>query len=804
MTLPLACYRLQLSAGFTLHDARAQLPYLDRLGVDVLYLSPVLTARTGSDHGYDVTDPTRVSEVLGGEEALRALAAEARGREMGLLLDIVPNHMAADEGNPWWWDVLRRGPASRFAAHFDIEWDAPGAGGKVVLPVLGRPPADELRDGMLALAEEDGERIVVYHDRRFPVAPGTADDADLAATLERQHYRLEFWRDGLRRVNYRRFFDVSELAALCAEDDRVFASSHRLVLGLLRDDVVRGFRVDHVDGLSEPQAYLRRLRSEAGDAYVVVEKILGHGERLRASWPVHGTTGYEFLAAAGGLFVDRQGAERLARAYVEATGRPARFEETALAAKREVVDELFSPDVDRLLRRASQAGLEGEGLRRAVTELTVQLDVYRTYAGREGADEEDRARIEQAVSRAVQALGSEEADLARRVADVLELPDRSSLPFAQAWQQMTGPVAAKGVEDTALYRDARLLSRNEPGLEPAWLSTTPAEYHAWLAERGQEHPLNATSTHDTKRGEDVRARISALTHVPDSWLAAWERWQGMNDRCRVRPGAPSRSEEWLIYQVLIGAWPFAEAERGDFAGRMEAYVEKALREAKEHTTWLDPDEEYESAVKRWLRGVLDPSNVAFLEELDALARTAGRIGAEVSLGHLVLKLLAPGAPDIYWGNELWQLTLVDPDNRRPVDFDGHSRLLATLEERYASDPVGLCAELADGWQDGRIKLLTTWAGLHLRRRHPELFRRGRQVPLEAGDAALAVGREIDGAWAVGVVPLPGVPKHGALRLPATAPDRWRHLLTGEELTGHEHRVSDLLAVAPVALLEALS
>ena len=802
MTLPLACYRLQLSADFTLDDARRALPYLDRLGVDHLYLSPVLTARPGSTHGYDVTDPAEVSQALGGEEALRRLSEAAGDRGMGILLDIVPNHMAADEHNPWWWDVLRLGPGSRYARHFDIEWDAPGADGRLILPVLGKPLAAALADGQLQVVEEQGEPCVAYYDRRFPVAPGTTGAGDdVTAVLERQHYRLEFWRDGLDQVNYRRFFDVSELAALRAEAERVFEDTHRLLLRLLADGVVQGFRVDHVDGLSLPRRYLERLREAAGGAYIVVEKILARAEQLPAEWPVHGTTGYDFLAVSGGLFVNPAGAEKISRAYVELTGRRAHFRESPLQGKQQVLRELFGPDVERVLRAGRAAGLDDPELRPALMAVTSQLGVYRTYVENGPTDERDAARIHDAAGHARGVLEPEiRPALDSLVAMLLNPRGGAQLAFVHAWQQLTGPVAAKGVEDTALYRDARLLSRNEPGLDPEWLWSEPAEYAAWCADQAGRYPMTTTSTHDTKRGEDTRARITALSWNPDDWLAARRRWSDMNARLRTREDAPSASEEWLLHQTLAGVWPPDPADRHGFADRIAAYLRKALREAKEHTSWLDPDEEYEAAVIGFAEAIL--ADQEFVADLDAFVRRLAELGARVSLGQVVLKLFAPGCPDTYWGTELPQLTLVDPDNRRPIDFDRHGQLLAELERRHAEDPAELVAELAENPQDGRLKLLVTWACLQLRRRQPGLFRDGEHLVLQTTGPAIAVARRLGDEWAVAVVRRYGDTGEATVTLSDDAPARLRNQLTGEVVQGRGLRIRDLVGATSVAVLSS--
>jgi (1->4)-alpha-D-glucan 1-alpha-D-glucosylmutase len=793
VTRPVSSYRLQLSPGFTLHDALAVLPYLNRLGVHHLYLSPILEARPGSAHGYDVVDPTRVSGELGGEQALRALAAAASERGMGLIADIVPNHMAADESNPWWWDVLRLGRESPHAVAFDIDWEAPAAAGRLVLPVLGEALDDALASGAVHAVDDGDGPLVGYHDRRFPLAPGTEGLAlsDLAAALCEQRYELCFWREGLERLNYRRFFDVSDLAALRADDPEVFRRSHELVLRLVREGVLQGLRVDHVDGLADPGAYLRRLRAGAPGAYIVVEKILAPDEAVPDDWPVEGTTGYEFLACAGGLFVDAGGAAAIAETYVAATGRPAAFERTALRAKREALHRLFAPDTDRVLRRAQAAGLgPTSDLREPLAALTVHLDAYRTYADSGGLSPQDRGRLERATHAAAEEVADVEA--LRRLAAAVDAPGEPTLPFVQGWQQLTGPVAAKGVEDTALYRDTRLLARNEPGLDPSFMTAAPRQLHGWCAGQAARHPMTTTSTHDTKRGEDVRSRIAALTLVPERWAAFWESW-----RDPALSGADA-SADWLALQTLAGSYPVGGGDR--YPDRISEYLVKALREAKEGTSWLDPDEAYEARAVGRVRELLADRD--FTEAVGALAGELERLGAAISLGQLVAKLIAPGCPDVYWGNERTRLTLVDPDNRGPVDFEGNDRLLRELEHRHAEDAEELAKELAATIEDGRMKLLMTHLGLRLRRRRERLFANARYVAV-GGGGVYAAAREHEGGWVLGVAGLrPGTPfANLPLERADGMPERWRDVLTGRIVQLSDTPLTALLAASPATMLE---
>jgi len=755
MRLPTSCYRLQLSPEFTLEDARRAAPYLRDLGVGDVYLSPILAARPGSTHGYDVCDPSRVNPELGGSEALERLSAELDRLDMGLLVDVVPNHQAADHRNPWWWDVLLHGRESAWAHAFDIEWDAPGAEGRLVLPLLGSERADAVARGDLRLVEEDGWARIAYFDGRYPVAAGTGG-SDVESVLAAQHYRLEDWRTGV--PNYRRFFDIGDLPAVAVEHEDVFAATHAEIARLVRAGIVTGLRIDHIDGLRDPAQYLERLRDATGGAYVVVEKILARDESLPAGWATAGTTGYEFLALAGGVFVDPDGFARMKALHRRLTGQPERFEDIAAAAKRAALEGMLAPDVARVERMAP-AGVDAG----AVRDLTVALDVYRTYVGDGDAGPADAARLRAAGQRA----GGDAAALAAAIAH----PAEELRPFVARWQQLTGPAAAKGVEDTALYVDAALLARNEPGCAPDWPFTDVAELHARLAERAGAHPLNATSTHDTKRSEDVRMRISALSELAADWEEAFGRWHEGNAPLRRLPDtAPDANEEWLLYQTLVGTWPID-------IHRVRQFVLKALREAKVHTSWAAPDEAYEADVFAFAEAIL--GSPEFTGDLAAFAGRCAAIGVRNSLALLVLKLAAPGVPDIYWGNENWDLSLVDPDNRRPIDFAARSE----------SD-----------------KRTITRAGLQLRRRDPELFAHGAYVPIEVAgahaDRAVAFARAHEDRWALAAVARLTEGLDGwadtRLVLPDGAPERWRDVLADRPAA--DLSAAHLLAYLPAALL----
>ncbi len=719
-------YRVQLSGRFGFAAARGVVGYLADLGVSHLYVSPILRARAGSPHGYDLVDPTQVAPELGGEAGLRALVAALREHGMGLVVDLVPNHMAASHENPWWVETLRHGPSSPSAKVFDIDWEA--GGGRVRLPVLAAP-----LDRVAGQVRVDGD-WVVYHQHRFPLAPGSS-------RLEEQHYELVDWRRAAVDGNYRRFFDINELVGVRQEDPEVFELTHAAVLGLVAEGLVDELRVDHVDGLADPTGYLERLAAR-GVPWVAVEKILADGERL-PDWPVAGTTGYEFLAVADGLFVDPAAAATFADRYTRLSGRDPDTAGLETSCKREVLHGSFGAEVAAVARR-----LPGDPVanRAAVEQLAIHYPVYRTYV-RDRVSDADRA----VMTAARAACGPSEA--LDRLVDALLL-ERPAPLAVRRFQQLTGAVMAKGVEDTACYRDTRMVARNEVGGDLARFGRSVAEFHEANAEREARWPrsLLATSTHDTKRGEDVRARLAVLSELAERWWELAERWTARLAG-PVEPG-----DALLLWQTIVGAWPL-EAER------CRAYMEKALREAKLRTSWAEPDTGYERAVAELVgRAYADAELRAELEALLAEVAPAGRAKAA---GLALLRLTSPGVPDTYQGTEVEQLTLVDPDNRRPVGFR----------------------------PDGSLKHLVTRTALRLRRTRPELFAGYRPLPapgrliafLRGEDRlAVVVTRLGGGAADEELVELPGGP--------------WRELLSGRTLAGGPTPTGELTARFAHALL----
>ncbi len=721
-----ATYRLQLTPEFTLDDAAAVVPYLARLGISHVYTSSYLQSRPGSTHGYDIVDHHEVNAELGGEPALRRFVDALTAHGLGHVLDVVPNHMAIDDArNRLWWTMLRDGEHSEAAAFFDIDWHRPDpiGHGRVVLPVLGNPYGDELAAGTLTVEPLGDEIQVRYHDHRFPVTDGSATPPVLAAAiagdidaihelLEAQHYRLASWRIGRDELDYRRFFDIDTLAALRVERPEVFAHVHERILEWVRAGWIGGLRIDHIDGLADPAAYLAQLAAEAPDAWIVVEKILEGGEALPASWPVDGTTGYDAMRQLSALHVDPAGMAALRALYAEVTGDVSSFEDTVAECKALVVRDVLAADVTRLCEAfavvfeadLSMRDISRRDQRTAIEAVLVAMPVYRTYAvpGGELSDA-DRAVLDHAVELAQHDISVAQLDerVVPFVVDVLRgavaSDDGAVADVIRRFQQVSGPAMAKGVEDTAMYRWHPLVALNEVGGQPQQPSTTAVEHVAWLADAAAHRPRSmvATSTHDTKRSEDVRIRQALLSQDAARWAATVREW---HDRHVPHwNGSTDPAIAHLVFQTMVGAHPITRK-------RLEAFVVKAMREAKVHTSWVAQDEEYESAVLRFVRDLYDDER--FIEQLDSYAAGLDQAGRAASLVQLVLKVLHPGVPDFYQGTELWTDDLVDPDNRRPVDFAARDSMLP--EDRDAS---------ADwlGDVDGRSKLWLTCRLLTLRR-----------------------------------------------------------------------------------------
>jgi (1->4)-alpha-D-glucan 1-alpha-D-glucosylmutase len=694
MALPvLSTYRLQLRGessgfGFTFEDAEGLLHYLDDLGVTHLYLSPVLTAARGSNHGYDVTDPTTVAAELGGPDGLARLSAAARARGMGLVVDIVPNHVGVDdpEQNAWWWDVLRHGRGSPYAAFFDIDWDL-DEDGRIVLPILGS-------DDDAADLKVDGDRLRLG-DLTLPIAPGTGEGSG-PQVHDRQHYRLVGWRNGV--TGYRRFFSITSLAGLRQEDRTVFDASHAEIARWFDEGLVDGVRIDHPDGLSDPCGYLARLRGLVGpDAWIVIEKILAVDEALEPTLPVAGTTGYDVLRQVGGVFVDPGGEEALT-ALVDSAGLDYDAMPGLLAElKIRAATETLASELARLRRAvAATAGTDHPLLPEAVAALLTHIGVYRS----------DYPGLAALLPTALAETQAHSPQLGPALQVLVAALAEGGEP-ATRLQQLCGAVTAKAVEDCLFYRDARLVSLNEVGGEPHRFGVGLAEFHHSAATRARLWPQTMTTltTHDTKRGEDVRARIGVLSQVPSLWTEFLARWE-------IRAPSPDPATGRFLWQNIFGVWPVNGQVSAELRARLHAYAEKAIREAAWHTSWNDPDAAFEDAVHRWLDTILDGPVAGQLTELVAQLNPHA---ASDALGQKLLALTVPGTPDIYQGTELWDDSMVDPDNRRAVDYDTRRTALKDL-------------------QHPKIRVVAT--ALRVRRARPDTFLRGSYRPVLAdGDAS---------------------------------------------------------------------
>lgn len=753
LRIPDGTYRLQFNKNFRFRDATTLIPYLGRLGISDIYASPIMKARRGSLHGYDVTDPTSLNPDLGTEDEFNTLVNALRKQGMGLLLDIVPNHMAASPETPWWKDVMKKGQNSRFARVFDTDWlDFEGTGGKF--------------------------------------------------------------------KGHRRFFDIGDLVGIRVEDRQVFEMTHSMIFRFIAEGKITGLRLDHIDGLYEPLQYLRRLQElitpqtdKRPGFYVIVEKILSGDENIPQDWPIYGTTGYDFTRTLNAFLVNNDGLDYLRTVYTRASGISQSFHALAYEKKRQVMLELFPSETEAMghwLSRLSQHLTDDEaGL--ALIEITACLPVYRTYTREMAVSIIDRQYIETAVTEA--AAHNPELDAAlNRTKQVLLLDfpidfttrkKKEWLNFAMRWQQLTGAIMAKGFEDTALYNYHRLISLNEVGSAPDSDGLSISNFHRWNRARSESwpHTLNTTSTHDAKRSEDVRARISVLSEIPDEWERHLKLWMNHNrTKKRKIKGElfPEPNTELMLYQTLLGAWPLSPEELGEFKTRLRNYMVKAVREAKAFTSWLRVNRVYEDTLINFIDSILD-ENSDFLRDFMEFQKTIAFYGVWNSLSQLLLKITLPGIPDFYQGTELWDFSLVDPDNRRPVDFTRRTKLLDTIVAAEGEDRLSLIRDLLSCWWDGRIKLYVAYKGLNTRRTYSELFPKGVYLPVktlgekrecvhafirskQGCQALVAVPRFFTKLSEKGVLPVGEMAwGDGRILLPEGAPKNWLNVLTGEAI-----------------------
>jgi (1->4)-alpha-D-glucan 1-alpha-D-glucosylmutase len=990
---PVATYRLQLHRDFTFADAGNILDYLQQLGISDVYASPILTSRSGSTHGYDGTDPTRINPDLGGEEGFATFQRELQKRGMGLLLDVVPNHMAASSENPWWMDVLESGPNSAFASYFDIDWH-PGPRDmedRILLPVLGKPFGEVLDSADLSLSFEDAKFFIKYFDLIFPVAPRSyrnilrhatkplrhflgeessafqeyegilaafdlfssansnvsADSSErrlrfaalherlrtlindkeiariineslseingnknepasfneLQSILAEQHYKLAYWQNPNESINYRRFFAITELVGMRVDDPLVFDALHAPLLRTVSKDVFTGLRIDHIDGLRDPASYLTRLQQrlagsdESGTissannvaanssgtiapqdasappnnestAYVLVEKILARGESLPSDWPASGTTGYDYLNYANDVFVDPLGASDLETIYTSFTGRDTKFADVLYQKKKLVMSTLLGVEMRSLGRQLGELAAQDRyarelprtSLLEALIETTACVPAYRTYIRSLEIPPEAHAFIERAIVEARERKPHLDPACFDFLRDVLLLENpayvfagqrEARLSFIMRWQQFTGPIVAKGVEDTALYVYHPLLSLNEVGGDPVpSAASSEKDFWAFLHTRAERWPnaMNATTTHDTKRSEDVRARINVLSEIPEQWNTRLQLWSARNANHKTLVDGqmtPDRNEEYFLYQTLVGTWPPAnpsddlkngnQEDPSAFEKRIQEYMIKAVREAMVHTRWTRPNEAHETAVHDFVSAILSSTRSAeFLSDFRDFALSISYFGMISGLAQTLLKMTTPGVPDFFQGSELWDLRLVDPDNRQPVDFSARAALLQKLALATPAEISPTGPEQSDHWNSGPIKLWLIRKTLQFRNAHPALFAEGEFLPAEVrglnAENIVAFFRRHEDAWALVVVPrwlakvtlsvawptladsrfpqLAEIFRDTQIVLPTTAPQRWHSVLDGtiaSDTTSQAARilpVNDLLSDFPLALFTA--
>ncbi|WP_431642651.1 malto-oligosyltrehalose synthase [Enterobacter mori] len=735
--IPSATYRIQFRNGMTFDRVVALIPYFRDLGISHLYASPVFTATTDSTHGYDVTDPNEIDPAIGGRDGFNRMASALRQAGMGLILDIVPNHMSTSLENRWWRDVIEHGKQSRYARYFDIDWSRP-----LTLPFLGDTFEAELEKGAIRFNRDSvtNKAALVYYDTAYPLNPGTWDENKSIAELhEAQSWRLMSWREAPKQLSWRRFFEITGLVGVRVEDEQVFHDTHRLILELVHDGTVDGLRIDHIDGLADPLEYLQRLRQATGpDCYITVEKILAKGEQLPAEWPVSGTTGYEFIASLAEVLVDDNSLARLEKVHNETLGVTVDRQNALRDAKGLMTDRNFEGEFTTLLNLARDLAqhngveIQTDDIHHALRELLIAFPVYRTYGTAEGLTPSDVTLL----SRVVASVNASEPALSLIVRILTgDLPERdrdSATLFRTRFQQLTGPLMAKSVEDTLFFRHNLELALNEVGADPTPRAFSLSRFHQEMRIRLARQPdaLLGTSTHDTKRGEDARARLYTLTEAPEQWGENLARWRQMN-QTHVRflndGTAPNAADTWMIYQALAGVWP-ATLSPDDWDGlqtleaRFLGFIEKALREAKQRTDWIDSNESYENVVMDYVRHLLSPDNTLFLHDFSETLQPFVRAGLMNSLSQTVIKLTAPGVPDIYQGSEALNFSLVDPDNRREPDFAALVQNLSTANSTVFNDEQ--C------WRDGRVKQYVTATLLRLRPHYPSLFRYGDWLPLK--------------------------------------------------------------------------
>jgi malto-oligosyltrehalose synthase len=906
MNNPVSTYRLQFHKDFTFKDFDKILSYLQKLGAGTIYASPVFEATPGSVHGYDGLNPHQINPEIGTEKELTDLSQKLKVKGIGWLQDIVPNHMAFDPRNPWLHDVLEKGQQSVYASFFDVPWTGKIFHGKIMLPFLGKPLEEVVKNGELKIGFEEPRFVLKYYDASYPLRlrsysfilqagegkpvqaiqqlidqiqeiqrseePMTykeplhelqlqlaslakneitkgyiedslqqvnSDKALLQKIADEQVYQLCEWQKTDYKINFRRFFTVNGLIGLNMQNRDVFQHYHKYIKELLDKGIFQGLRVDHIDGLFDPAGYMQQLRELAGeDAYISVEKILEPGEDLPVYWPVQGNTGYDFLAMVNNVLTQKESEEQFTQFYKQLVNDDTSVHQQILDKKSYILHEYMAGELDNLhqlflemnlIEKDETDKVQPELLKQAIGAFLIHCPVYRYYGNRLPLQNNEADAVldifigvrnsNAALSPAIEFL--KEALLLKPKEENNDYNSRA-LRFYQRCMQYTGPLMAKGVEDTLMYTYNRSIGHNEVGDSPEIFGSSHEEFHRQMTDRQQKWPLsiNTTSTHDTKRGEDVRARLNVLTDLPEEWFSAMQKWQMLNKKLKQND-SPDANDEYLIYQTLIGAYPMPGQHEDNFSNRIQEYLQKALREAKTHSNWTTPNEGYETAAKKFVVSLLERGS-PFWESFEKLHKKIADFGIVNSLAQVLLKFTCPGVPDVYQGTELWDLSLVDPDNRRAVDYEKRQQLIQELEARENDEYENLVHHLWENRYGGKIKLWLIYKLLNERKQNSELFSKGDYIPLTIEGAlkenVLAFARRHEQTWYIIAVPLHLASatnqqekeilsidwKDTRIVLPAEAPINYQHLFSKiKENHPKEIVIKEIFKSLPLAVLKSI-
>ena len=884
MNTPVSTYRLQLSPEFTFNDLKDIIDYLHGFHISTVYSAPFFTSMEGSTHGYDVVDPLHINPAIGDLDQFREISRNLKEKNIGWLQDIVPNHMANSPINPWLHSIYEHGPDSPFYNFFDIHWNYKEWEGKVMTPFLGDTLENVLDAGDINIVIKEDAFWLQYYDNFYPLSVesysfiiGQVEDnmewkeklsnrepsvwASLKKTffeqlsnhpdlknniqkalelinsskellsqlLDKQYFKPAYWKDSEKKINFRRFFTINDLICLKIEDKVVFDKYHEFISQLIDEGLITGLRIDHIDGLYDPKSYLDELHKLTGeDFYIVIEKILEADETLPDEWKTQGTSGYDFLAFINNLYTDSKSKGIFNLEYEKFKPEFADYSSLVYDKKQYILNENMGGELNNLWAMLENLELVPPNMStesgfNALSTYLSSFPIYRIYPDSFPLTNGQREIVEEAYEAAIRQEPHRKRDLQYFKSLFLgevEGDKDKMMAFLKRCQQFTGPLAAKGVEDTTFYLFNKLISHNEVGDSPEVFGIKIEEFHKVMQKRLEESPLtiNDTSTHDTKRGEDARMRINTLSEMPEEWFAKVEEWHIINQQVRKKTNVPDRNEEYFIYQALIGAMPFGCELDEDFIPRTNAFLQKALREAKEHTNWSDPNTEFEKDVSQFVEDIL--SNASFRESFDKFNHKVAFFGVVNSLGQSLIKVTAPGIPDIYQGSELWDLSYVDPDNRRPVDYDLRKQYLKEFEDNIQISQPGFLRSLMQEYSTGKIKMFTLFQSLKERRMYPEFFEKAEYIPLnlstEYANKVISYARRLEDSWYIIAAPLNGTSlstidhfplgelwAQGHLKLPDNAPTDWVNVFSGENISSNgQMELSDLFKSFPVAMLKS--